>query len=453
MIDFSAASLSELVAPGGHDCTCGRHHATQLKYLKIEPGAIRFLPEALRATHKRRPFVVCDQNTYAAAGEAVIGLLKAEGIPFSAYTYPPMAEKMEPDEMAVGSLTMAFDPACDVVLAVGSGVINDCCKVLAHAAGIPSMVVGTAPSMDGYASNSSSMVQNRIKVSLYNACPEAILCDIDIMKEAPMEMLLAGLGDMLAKYVSICEWRISNLVTGEYYCENIAGLMRTSVQKCMFAADGLVRRDPKAVAAVAEGLVLSGLAMGFAEVSRPASGLEHYFSHLWEMMALERGEASDLHGTQVGVGTAMTLRLLDAVREVQPDLDVARAAREQFDQAAWEAEARDIFGSSADTIIRAERDVFHLNDQKKRAARAETIVAHWPEIQRIFTEELPRTEAVLSKMESLGMRMTPKDLGISTEDTRRAFIGSRVIRDKYLTSTMLWDLGLLDAFAKTLQNA
>ena len=102
-----------------------------------------------------------------------------------------------------------------MALAIGSGVINDCCKVLGHAAGIPSMVVGTAPSMDGYASNSSAMIREGCKCTMMNAAPHAILCDVDIIKDAPMRMLHAGLGDMLAKYVALCEWRISALVIGE----------------------------------------------------------------------------------------------------------------------------------------------------------------------------------------------------------------------------------------------
>lgn len=139
---------------------------------------------------------------------------------------------------------MHYDPSCDMLLGVGSGVINDTCKVLAHAIGVPSAIVGTAPSMDGYASNSSSMEVNHVKVSLYNHAPVGILLDSEILAQAPMRMLWAGLGDMVAKYIAICEWRISNIVTGEYYCEHIAQLMRTAVKKIVDASDGITKRDP-----------------------------------------------------------------------------------------------------------------------------------------------------------------------------------------------------------------
>ena len=288
--NFSGMSISELLSGQAHLCACGRSHDTDLKYVRVEPGAVRHLPEALEKLSVCRPFVVFDQNTYQAAGKKVQESLDEAGTKYSLFVFEPTPLKMQPDEYAVGSLTMGFDPACDGIIAVGSGVVNDCCKVLAHASKLPQLVVATAPSMDGYASNSSSMIQGHIKVSLYVPCPQAIICDTDIMKDAPLEMLMAGLGDMLAKYISVCEWRISHLVTGEYYCENIAGLMRASVNKCWSMAERLMKRDPEAVAAVTEGLILSGIAMSFAKISRPASGLEHYFSHLWEMMALSRGD-------------------------------------------------------------------------------------------------------------------------------------------------------------------
>jgi glycerol-1-phosphate dehydrogenase [NAD(P)+] len=317
-------TLEELIAPRADACACGRAHTAGLKYVKIGRDATRFLPEALAAVGCRKPFVVYDRHTAAAAAAPVEEALQGAGVPYASYVLT--ADRVEPDERAVGSLCMAFEPDCDGVLAVGSGVINDCCKVLAHAMGVPSAVVATAPSMDGYASNSSSMIRDRVKVSLYNACPAAIIADTMIMKDAPERMLQAGLGDMLAKYIALCEWRISRIVTGEYYCEEIAALMRRSLEKIVSAAPRLLTRDPEVIGAVTEGLILSGVAMAFAQVSRPASGLEHYFSHLWEMFALDRGLPPELHGIQVGVGTALCLRIYDRLKKTTPDMETVERA-------------------------------------------------------------------------------------------------------------------------------
>lgn len=451
MNDFSTMTIQELLNYRGQSCDCGRSHETDLKYVRTEPGAVRYLPEALQAMSAGRPFVVYDPNTYQAAGGKVQKALDDAGIEYRSFVYEEMPLKMEPDEYAVGALTMAFDPECDSILAVGSGVINDCCKVLAHAVRRPMAVVATAPSMDGYASNSSSMIQNHIKVSLYVECPHVLLCDTDIMKDAPLEMLMAGLGDMLAKYVSICEWRISHLVTGEYYCENIANLMRVSVGKCWSMADRLMQRDPEAVAAVTEGLILSGIAMSFAKISRPASGLEHYFSHLWEMMALSRGEESHLHGIQVGVGTVIALDLMNELKKIVPSRETAEAVIAGFDQASWEEEMRDIFRKIAPAIIEAEK-ALGLNDPGRHARRLDKILTHWTDILRIIKEELPDAGEILDKMKQLDMPHCPRDLGIDLMETKKAFIGSRVIRDKYLTSTLIWDLGLTRDFEALLKD-
>ena len=63
----------------------------------------------------------------------------------------------------------------------------------------------------------------------------------------------------------------------------------------MEAAPQLTQRSPQAVMQVMEGLIVSGIAMSYAEVSRPASGLEHYFSHIWEMHSLMGRCPDDLH--------------------------------------------------------------------------------------------------------------------------------------------------------------
>ena len=452
MPDFTKMKLSELVRPEGYACACGREHVCAMDYLNVGEGILNDLPNMLKAMGVSRPFVVCDANTYAAAGERVCEILRGNGIPYSLYMIPCQADRLKPAEWEVGSVVMRFDPACDVVLGVGSGVINDICKVVAHAVGKKNAIVGTAPSMDGYASNSSSMEVNHVKVSLYNQAPSGILLDVDVLKRAPMRMLWAGLGDMIAKYIAVCEWRISHLVTGEYYCEEIASLMRAALGKVMRAADGLAARDVKAVGAVAEGLVLAGVGMAYAKISRPASGLEHYFSHMWEMMALERGEPYDLHGIQVGIGSLLTLRLYRDIRSIRPDAEQARTYWRQMTPERWTAQIRAIFGKTAPEIIALEASV-HKNDPVRHEERLGRILANWDQILKIMEEELPDERQIYAVMFRMGMPLLPQDIGISVEDTVNAFIGARDVRDKYMTCTLLWDLGLTGEYAEKVRQA
>jgi glycerol-1-phosphate dehydrogenase [NAD(P)+] len=330
-------------------------------------------------------------------------------------------------------------------------VINDLGKMLAFVTGRRAVTAGTAPSMDGYASNSSSMLCGGVKTTVYNICPEGILLDTDIMAAAPMRMLHAGLGDMLAKYVSVCEWRLSNLITGEYYCENIAGLVRRSVEKIMSEADRLSARGTAAINNIAEGLVMSGIAMSYAGTSRPASGLEHYFSHVWDMRAIKAGKRPDLHGIQVGVGTLLTFQLYDWLREVVPDRQRALEHMRSFDSAHWESEMRRIFGPTAGQIIEIENQ-HRKNDPEKHASRLDIIIDNWDKILEIINEELPRSDEITALASRLEMPCSPKDIGLNPDDVYDAFIGAREIRDKYLLCNLLWDLGLLYEFALRLRH-
>ncbi len=450
MQGFEYLPIEELIRPEGFDCECGLHHGVDLKYLKIGCGAVNHVGDAVRAVGAKKPFIICDKNTYEIAAKKVSEVLSQENIPHTVFVVPQGdLKKLEPDERALGSIAMTYDTTCDMIIAVGSGVINDLSKVFAFDLNVPQMIVGTAPSMDGFASNSASMVVNGVKTTLYNRCPAAIVLDIDIMRNAPMRMLWAGLGDMVAKYISLCEWRIARIVIGEYYCEHVAQLMRNALKRIMAASDGLKDRSVEAVQAVSEGLVLSGMAMSFAKVSRPASGLEHYFSHMWEMLALERHEVSELHGIQVGVGTYLTMKIYEDIKKLNPSMEKGMQAMKAFDEKAWEERVRRVFGKTAEAVLEIERKT-HKNDPEKHAKRLEKIVSNWDEILKIISEELPEAEWLFGKMAINGMPMKPEDISLTHQDVVDAFVCSRDIRDKYLSGSMLWDLGELDAFSERL---
>lgn len=445
---FSDMTLEELVSPAGYDCGCGRHHACPMKYLKIAPGAIQDVPGMLKAVGSRKPFLLYDRNTYEAAGKRVTELLERNGIPYTAWMIPERdGRRISPAEWELGSCAFHFDPECDFILGVGSGVVNDLSKCLGRVAGLETGIIGTAPSMDGYASDSGSMEVDGIKCSVYGKAPAAILLDTEILARAPERMLLAGFGDMIAKAIALCEWRISAMVTGEHYCPQIADLTRQAVKRIMEAAPGIPERDPEAIRLIAEGLVISGIAMAYLGISRPASGLEHYFSHVWEMMAMERGKPYELHGIQVGIGTMLTLDIYRELVKFRPDRKTFEAAEKSFDEAKWREDMARIFGSRLSEIEAITRKAA-LNDPEKRRRHFEILADRWDEVLAIIREELPGPEETRKLAERIGMMTEPGEIGIGPEDVRGAFMGSRNLRDKYLTSTLLWDLGLEESFAE-----
>ena len=159
---------------------------------------------------------------------------------------------------------------------------------------------------------------------------------------------------MLAKYVAICEWRIGNLVTDEYYCPRVAELVLASLEKCVSNLNGLLNREEDAIANVFEGLVLCGIGMNLAGCSRPASGVEHYYSHTWDMRGLSKGTPVALHGIQCALGTLLAIEKYEQIKTVTPNRELALQKAAAFDYAAWSETLRDFIGEGAEQMIALE---------------------------------------------------------------------------------------------------
>ncbi len=428
-------------------CDCGKTHEVAIDAVVIGKGVVQQLPDFIKKYNATNPFILCDCNTYAAAGEQVCRILDAHGIAYSKYVFPQTA--LEPDEQAVGSAFMHFNNSCDLIIGVGSGVINDIGKILSNISGRKYIIVGTAPSMDGYASATSSMSMDGLKVSLNSRCADVIIGDVDVLKHAPEHMLKAGLGDMLAKYVSIAEWRIAHLITGEYYCERVAQLIREALKKCVDHAEGLLKREDEAIEAVFEGLVIGGVAMAYAGVSRPASGVEHYFSHVWDMRGLEFGTQVDLHGIQCAMGSLQAAKLYDRVRKMTPDAQKAADYVALFDPDDWNRQLRTFLGNSAETMIAQEAREQKYN-KATHPARYALIERNWDAICKILDEELPSAEKLGDILNTIGISHDLQTIGVDSATARLTFKATKDIRDKYVLSRLAWDLGILDELSELL---
>ncbi len=424
----------------GCDCNCGKmHHFSTEIY--VGSGVLQKIPELVDSHSGTKCFLLYDENTYNAAGKEVKEIIENAGIPYCDFMFG--SDVVEPDEQSVGSSVMHFDHSCDCIIAVGSGVLNDIGKILSKAAKCPYIIVATAPSMDGFASASSSMTRDGLKISLPSKSADIIVGDLDILCQAPMKMMKSGLGDMLAKYVSICEWRLSHLITGEYYCEEIAQLIRDATTQCVANAEGLLTRDKKAVQAVFEGLVIGGVAMNYAGLSRPASGVEHYISHILDMRGVEFGTPVDFHGIQCAVGTLISLRLYEKIKAVTPNKEKALQFVENFSWEDWKAQLRAFLGKGAESMIALEEkeQKYSLASHKERL---QIILDNWKQILQIMNEELPSSQVLENLLVAIDAPKSLEEIGVSGELLPTIFKATKDIRDKYVLSRLAWDLGVLD---------
>ena len=422
-------------------CACGKTHTTAVEHVTIEEGAINAIPGYAKAYGAKKAFIIGDINTYPLAGDKITAMLEAEGISCSSYIFKE--RRLEPDEKAVGSLVLHYDAKSDIIISIGSGVINDISKIIAYQTNTPYVIVASAAFMDGYAAGSSSMAIDGVKVTVPAKSPDVIIGDINILNGAPIHMAKAGLGDMLAKYVSICEWRLSNLINGEYYCEEVAEFTRQSLRACVNGAKGLLDRNSESMKMLFEGLINCGKAMDYAGCSRPGGGVEHYFSHIWDMRGLDFGTPTSSHGMQVALGTLNTIKCYQELKNITPNREKALAYAKNFDFADWSEQLRTFVGKGAEAMIALEAKEKKY-DLDKHAARLEVILEKWDDILRIIDEELPSVEEFEAILDSIEAPKTLEAIGLDSSTLAMTLKSTKDIRDKYVLPRLLWDIGELD---------
>jgi len=300
------------------DCSCGRRHEIEPHVVVCAPDAVGRLGEVCRRLAAGRAGVLMDERTRGVAGQAAADALADAGWDVRAIVVHDLPGGRWPvcDEAAKDALARRMGEV-ELVAAVGSGVISDLGKWLAWECGAAVVTFATAASMNGYASANVAPTIGGVKTVIRARPPAAVLTSPDILREAPFEMTAAGLGDVLAKSVSSADWRLNQLLFGDYYCQKSVDLVADVEPLYMEDPEGIRDLDAAPVEALFGALLLTGVAMTMAETSAPASGGEHLISHSLDMLAPARGAEHDLHGRQVGVAAVLTAELYRRVLAVE----------------------------------------------------------------------------------------------------------------------------------------
>lgn len=187
--------------------------------------------------------------------------------------------------------------------------------------------------------------------------------------------------------------------------------------------------------------MICGLAMSYAGLSRPASGCEHYISHVLDMRAAQFRTPMDTHGLQCAMGTLQTVRVYEKLKNIIPDREKALAYAANFQFEDWCSQLRTLLGSGAEAMIALEKSEGKY-DTDKHASRLEVILANWGKILQIIDQELPSAAMLEELLDKLNAPKSISDMGI--EETLMPVIlsATRDIRDKYVLSRLLWDLGV-----------
>ena len=201
---------------------------------------------------------------------------------------------------------------CDLILALGSGVINDLCKFTSAQKNIPYAIFASAASMNGYLSKNASITISGHKKTLPATLPIAVFCDLKILKAAPLELTKAGIGDSLCFYSCWFDWYLSHKILGTKFDEKPFELLRKKMEFFVKNFQKFSIRDEEFLKILIEILMLSGQGMTMAGGSYPASQSEHLIAHAIEMKYPKLAE-KNLHGAQIAVTTLTAARLQESL--------------------------------------------------------------------------------------------------------------------------------------------
>lgn len=422
-------NVSELINRDIH-CTCGRQHRCDIPALEIGEGALARLPHMTNAQHI---LLVADKNTFPLCGERVLSLLggkrasrEGEAAPRgrveSICLFEP-AGLLVPDEAAIARLCALLTDQTDLVLGIGSGVINDLCKYVSFERGIPSGIIATAPSMDGYASSGAAMILGGMKVTKTTHAPSLILGDTDLLAAAPAEMIQGGFADIIGKYSALSDWRLAERVTGEYLCPEVYRIVLDATNEVRGLAAALVRREKPAIGRLFEILVLVGVCLTLLSTTRPGSGSEHHLSHYFEITGLIHDKPYFLHGMDVGYSTVVTARMREQIRALPSPVFYPQTQEER--EEAWKR----IYGS----FWREVRDL-QEDAGRYREDAAVLYAGKWEEVREILAE-CPSAEEIREILTSVGVDLTAFERMYGAEKIRDGMFFAKDLKDRY---SVLW---------------
>ena len=401
----------------------------------------------------KKVIVVADGNTFAAAGEAVVESLKSAGVEFAEEPYVfPGTPTLYAGYDNVEILREHIRPFEDaVVCSIASGTLNDLAKLASGELGRPYMNVCTAPSVDGYAAFGASIAKDGFKITRDCPAPVALVADLDVIAASPQRLIATGYGDLIEKIPAGADWMLADELGIEPIDDYVWSLVQGPLADALKDPEKIGAGDPEAITGLAEGNIMSGLAMQAAQSSRPASGAGHQFSHVWEM----EGHGLDWepplsHGMKVGVGTVASC----AMWEEALKLDIAAVDTEAVVAAAKtdeqvEAEVRSLLIPKI-----AEESVKHSVGKNlrgdERRARIEAIKAAWPRIVERVRPQLISADEAAARLKAVGAPYHPEMIEIDMDRFRQTHVKAQMIRPRYTIFDALNDLGLLDTVIENL---
>ncbi len=425
--------------------------ASETKALKIGWGSLADVAALFREQFPdKKAVIIADPTTYKIAGERVFSYLREAGIE-QEEVFIFEDPNLYAEYSFVEQLIDFLKNNDAIPIAVGSGTINDLTKLAAHLTGRQYLCVATAASMDGYTAFGASITANGAKQTFNCPAPQACLADIEIICKAPTEMTASGYADLFAKVTAGADWILADSLQVEPIDPKAWSIVQDGLHNALSDPEGVRQGNPEAITKLVEGLMLGGFAMQWSKSSRPASGAEHQFSHLWNMEHhLNNGEHIS-HGFQVSIGTIAITALYQCLLNTDvTQLNVRRSCENWPSPADSDAAALSIFEGTDFPEIGLQETKAKYNTTEELKEQLNLLKDNWEDLKVKLAQQIVPLGELKRRLVLVGAPIEPEQIGISRERLRLTFIRAQFIRRRFTILDVAVRTGYLDQWLETL---
>jgi len=401
-------------------------------------------------------FIIADANTMNAAGNDLARSFAEQGVAIAGTHIFPGEPRLHAEyghiETIKNAITAHMGNAAPppVPVAVGAGTVNDLVKLAATELSLPYLCIPTAASVDGFTSFGSAILKDGFKQTIPCAAPLCIVADTAVLAKAPAWLSSSGFADLASKITAGSDWIISDAAAafnakGADPIKPKAWAMVQHglygyLERAMNAAVG----DEGALQALFEALAVTGFAMQYAQDSRPVSGSEHLFAHIWEMDDLCVDGNPVTHGHKVAIGTLATTAFTETffADPNGPPASPPSFRRPQIEERI--AEIKSAFARSPALASVVATGIDKFPDAKTAALTAEGIRDTWKGLRsKIFAQITPYAE-LKTMLVKARCPVVPAEVNLKRADVIACARRAQMIRKRYNVLDLAWDMGCFE---------
>lgn len=425
--------------------------ASDTRAIVTGSGVLADIGDLFISQFGRHPaLLVCDEITAGVALQPVRDRLESSGITIAGTLTLQGHPVVKPEVEISHAIARELEGSLAIPVAVGSGTINDLVKYGAALAHRSYLAVATAASMDGYAASGAALISSGFKQTFPCPAPQAVLADLDILRNAPPAMTGSGYADLIGKITAGADWILAEAVGLEPIDADIWSMVQPWVRDLLPQAEPVRAHDPGALEMLVSGLLMSGLAMQASGTSRPASGSEHQFSHYWEMQGLSIDDIPVSHGFKVGIGALAISALYELLLDL-PEQDLERAATARWPKFSHTETAIKKWKDDPRVIERAiveSRAKYPSNDL--RAGHIAALRDDWPDVRQRLRDQLLPAAELRAVLQAAGCPVRPEEIGLTRKRLKATYAAARQIRRRYTVLDTVTELGYFDRFVDRL---